>query len=301
MSADLVARRVAVASIFVSALLALLKVVVGLKANSTAVVSDGLESASDVLASGLVLFGLVMASKPPDQEHPYGHGRIEMLAGLWVGMMLITSGALISFRSLQRAYEVQHTPSAFAIWPPVVSIVVKTGSWFLKRRYGRKIGSVALLADARHDAVDNLSGCTALMGVALTLLDPVRFVAADHYGGAAVGMIVTLLGFGIVRDTTLQLMDTMPDANMMQQIRNAALSVPGALGIEKCFARKTGLKYHVDLHLEVDPGMSVYQSHELATRVRIKIREELEWVADVLVHVEPHLLATISDGKHGKP
>lgn len=300
MSTDLIARRVAAASIVASALLALLKVIVGLKANSTAVVSDGLESASDVLASGLVLFGLIMASKPPDQEHPYGHGRVEMLAGLCVGMMLITSGTLISFRSMQRAYEVQHAPAAFAIWPPIVSIVLKSGSWFLKRRYGRKIRSVALLADARHDAVDNLSGCTALLAVALTLVDPVRFVAADHYGGAAVGVIVVFLGFGIGRDTTLQLMDTMPDPFMMQQIRNAALSVPGALAIEKCFARKTGLKYHVDLHLEVDPGMSVYESHELATRVRIKIREELDWVADVLVHVEPYMLAAISDGKHGK-
>jgi len=79
-----------------------------------------------------------------------------------------------------------------------------------------------------------------------------------------------------------------------------ALTVPGALGVEKCFARKTGLQWHVDLHLEVDPGMSVYDSHELATRVRDRVRERLDWVADVLVHVEPHLLAAASDRKHGK-
>jgi len=92
----------------------------------------------------------------------------------------------------------------------------------------------------------------------------------------------------------------MPDPEAMDRIRMAGLTVPGVLGIEKCFARKTGLKWHVDLHLEVDPAMSVYESHEIATRVREKIRSEIDWVADVLVHVEPHMLAAISNEKHGK-
>jgi divalent metal cation (Fe/Co/Zn/Cd) transporter len=111
---------------------------------------------------------------------------------------------------------------------------------------------------------------------------------------------VIFLGVRVVRDTTLQLMDTMPNAEAMDQIRRVALNVPGALAVEKCYARKTGLRWHVDLHLEVNPAMSVIESHEIATQVRIKIVETLDWVADVLVHVEPHLLATISSGAHGK-
>jgi cation diffusion facilitator family transporter len=173
-------------------------------------------------------------------------------------------------------------------------------SW-MKRRYGRKIRSSALLADAWNDTVDILSGSTALVALGITLYDPVKFVAADHLGGAAVGIIVIFLGVRVVRDTTLQLMDTMPDSAAMDRIRQVGLSVPGALGIEKCYARKTGLQWHVDLHLEVDPAMSVSESHEIATQVRIRIREELDWVADVLVHVEPHLMATISSRTHGKP
>ena len=300
MSSDRTARRIAVISIVVSAILAALKITLGLKANSTAVVSDGLESAGDVLSSGLVLFGLEMAAKPPDHEHPYGHGRLETLTALVVGMMLIVAGGLISFRSMERAFEAQHAPAAFAIWPLLVSIAVKGVLWPLKRRIGRTIRSEALTADSWNDAVDILSGCTALLGVGLTLLDPKNFVWADHAGGMAVGLIVMFLGGRVARDTILQLMDTMPDEGHVQEIREAALDVPGALGIEKCFARKTGLKYHVDLHLEVDPGMTVYASHELATRVRDRIREKLDWVADVLVHVEPHQLATISERPHGK-
>ena len=300
MSVDRTARRIAVTSMVISAILAALKITIGLKANSTAVVSDGLESASDVLSSGLVLFGLEMAAKPPDREHPYGHGRLETLTALVVGMLLIVTGVLISFRSMERAFEVQHAPAAFAIWPLLISIAVKSVLWPLKRRVGRKIMSEALTADSWNDAMDALSGFTALLGLGLTLLYPKGFVWADHVGGMAVGLIVIFLGGRVARDTTLQLMDTMPDEWHMQEIREAAMGVPGALGIEKCFARKTGLKYHVDLHLEVDPGMTVYESHDLATRVRDRIREKLDWVADVLVHVEPHLLTTLSERTHGK-
>jgi cation diffusion facilitator family transporter len=294
-------RVIAVISMLASAALSAAKIIVGLHANSTAVVSDGLESAGDVLASGLALFGLVLAAKPPDTEHPYGHGRVEILSALIVGMMLTASGTLISFRSLERVREVQHTPAAYAMWPLIASIIIKSIMSLVKRRLGRKIRSSALLADAWNDTVDILSGSTALVALGITLYDPVKYVAADHLGGAAVGIIVIFLGVRVVRDTTLQLIDTMPDAAALDRIRQVALHVPGALGIEKCYARKTGLQWHVDLHLEVDPAMSVYESHEIATQVRIRIKEELDWVADVLVHVEPHLMATISNTTHGKP
>jgi cation diffusion facilitator family transporter len=299
-TADRAGRTVAIASMLVSAALATAKIAVGLNANSTALVSDGLESVGDVLTSGLVLFGLLIAAKPPDAQHPYGHGRLETLSALVVGMILIASGSLIAFRSLQRAWESQHAPAAYAVWPLIASIAVKSAMSLSKWRLGRRIRSAALTADAWHDTVDILSGTVALIAVAITLADPVRFAAADHLGGSAVGFIVIFVGIRVVRDTTLQLMDTMPDPEDMQRIREVGLGVPGALGIEKCFARKTGLQWHVDLHLDVDPAMTVFASHEIASEVRARIREKLDWVADVLVHVEPHMLDTISNSRHGK-
>src|ERR1700693_2364054 len=152
--------------------LAVAKITIGLRANSTAVVSDGLESAGDVLASGLVLLGLVMASKPPDAQHPYGHGRLGTLSALVVGVMLVVAGSLISFRSLERISEVQHAPAAYAIWPLMASIVIKSVTSVAKRRYGRKIRSSALVADAWNDSVDVISGSTALVALGLTLIDP---------------------------------------------------------------------------------------------------------------------------------
>lgn len=299
MTAERAGRRIAITSILISAGLATAKITIGIHASSTATVSDGIESAGDVLASGLVLLGLVLAAKPPDEEHPYGHGRIETLSALAVGMLLAATGVLISFESLHLDHEARE-PLAYAVWPLVASIVIKSILSTYKRQYGRKIHSSGLIADAWNDTVDILSGATALLGLGLTLLFPARFAMADRIGGAAVGLIVIFLAIRVVHDTVVQLMDTMPDAEAMEQIRKVGLSVPGVLGIEKCFARKTGLQWHVDLHLEVDPAMSVYDSHEIATLVKERIRTEIDWVADVLVHVEPHIFAATSQESHGK-
>jgi cation diffusion facilitator family transporter len=158
----------------------------------------------------------------------------------------------------------------------------------LKFRVGRRIQSSSLVADAWNDTVDILSAAAALVALALTIYNPSKFLAADHYGGFTVGIVVIVTGVRVLRDTSLDLTDTMPDRDAMERIREVAWSVPGVLGVEKCFARKTGLQYHVDLHLEFDPRMTVQQSHDIATTVRFEIRKEIDWVADVLVHVEPH-------------
>jgi cation diffusion facilitator family transporter len=174
------------------------------------------------------------------------------------------------------------------MWPLAVSIVLKFFLSAYKMRTGRKIGSSALVADAWNDAVDMLSGSVALIAVGLSILRPALFHNADPIGGVLVGSIIIVLGFKVIRETTLHLMDTMPDAKTMKEIRASALTVAGALGVEKCFARKTGLRYHVDLHLEVDPDLTVRDSHSIAEQVRNKVKHDLPWVADVLVHVEPH-------------
>ena len=114
-----------------------------------------------------------------------------------------------------------------------------------------------------------------------------RFLAADHYGGFAVGVIVILTGIRVLRESSLELMDTMPDHQMMEVVRDVARNVPGVTGVDKSYARKTGFKYHVDLHIEVDPSLTVAESHVIAGLVRSRVREDVGWVADVLVHVEP--------------
>jgi cation diffusion facilitator family transporter len=283
----LTGQAIALTGMVVTALLAVLKILIGIVGHSTAVVADGLESAGDFLGSGIVLLGLTLAAKPPDQEHPYGHGRLETLSGLLIGLALAAGGAAISVISIQNLGQPKPPLAVYVIWPLLVSLAAKIAMAGLKFHYGRKINSAALTADAWHDATDSVSAIVALIAVGLTFLNPVRFLDADRYGGFVVGLIVISAGVRVAWETTLQLMDTMPDETMMGQIRAAAAAVPRVRGIEKCFARKTGLRYHVDLHLEVDPEMTVRQSHDVAHQVRLRVMNTLDWVADVLVHVEP--------------
>jgi len=288
MDAERLGRRASLAGMIISGSLAVAKILVGWRAGSQAVIADGVESAMDVLTSLAVLISLSVASRPPDEEHPYGHGRFEILTGLVLGHILTLTGVVIAWRSVVVMAGEHHAPAAYALWPLAVSIVLKFFLSAYKLRTGRKIGSSALVADAWNDAVDILSGAVAMLAVGLSVLNPVALRQADPIGGILVGAIIVILGFRVVRETTLHLMDTMPERGQMQEIRTSALSVSGALGVEKCFARKTGLRYHVDLHLEVDPGLTVHDSHSIAERVRNQVKSDLPWVADVLVHVEPH-------------
>lgn len=280
------ARKIARAGMFVSGLLAVLKIGAGWFANSAAVMADGFESASDVLTSGLVLIGMTLAARPADDNHPYGHGRVEILTGLLLGFLLFGAGLLISVHALSGSGEPLH-PAAYAVWPLLISIAAKVVLVTVKYRHGTRLGSSALKADAAHDAVDIASGLVALSALLLTLQMPDRFPRADRYGAFVVGLIVIATAIRVAFEAAMHLMDTMPDDAAMEQIRRAAASVPDVAGIEKCFARKTGLKYHVDLHLEVDPDITVRASHDIAQRVRERVCEQLPWVADVLVHVEP--------------
>jgi cation diffusion facilitator family transporter len=281
------ASRIALAGIVTSALLATVKIAVGVAAHSVAVVSDGIESSADFVTASLVFVGLWIAAKPADQDHPYGHGRFEILAGLGIGMLLAAVGAAICVGSVQQR-DVAHVPGLFSVWALVASIAVHGTFATLKVRVGRRSGSASLTADGYHDLVDLCSGCVALTAVLISNFIP-GLHAADHYGGFVIGLIVIFLGLRVSRETSLQLMDTMPDNAQMEQIRAAALHVPGALAVEKCYARKTGLRYHVDLHLEVDPSLTVLESHGIGHQVQLRVKTELDWVEDVLVHVEPHM------------
>lgn len=289
-------RRVALAGICASAVLATLNIVVGVFARSTSVVATGIEFAGDVLASTAVLLGMIAVVKPADEDHPYGHGRIETLAAFVVGLILAAGGAGICWNSLRAVGEKHPPPSGAAIAVLVVAIVIRSIMSGVKFRVGGRIQSASLVADAWNDTVDILAAVAALTAVGLAIYDGDRFLAADHYGGFAVGIIVILTGVRVLRDASLELMDTMPGGEMIERVRAAAADVPGVLGVDKSYARKTGLKYHVDLHIEVDPSLTVAESHVIAGHVRTNVRGRIGWVADVLVHVEPARFATSDAG-----
>lgn len=280
-------QRIALIGVALSAALAILKILTGMLSRSSALLADGFESTGDVLASGLVWLGLRVAAKPADPEHPYGHGRAETLSGLSVGALLFLAGTAIAARGFTTASHVSSVPAAYAVWPLVVSIAVKLWLLRLKRAASREIGSSALAADAMNDAVDTLSEFMALGALTLTLYDPIHFLRFDRYGAGIVGMIMAGSGIRIAKQTSSELMDTMPGEAFVSRVREIARETPGVDDVEKIYARKTGLRHHVDLHVEVDPMMTVRASHELAHRVEARLLNEMRSVADVLVHIEP--------------
>lgn len=285
-------RRIAIVSVSVGFALAVSKVSVGWYAGSTAILSDGLEAAGDVLSSAIVYAGLSLATKPPDAEHPYGHGRYETLAGLGVAALLLLTGVAILTYTIA-TFGSPRSLEAYGFYPLAAAAIMKIALAGTKFRISRKIRSSSLQADAWHDVTDLLSTAVAATALALALFSPQRFGTADQVGGIVIGVIILFLSVQVGRHTINSLLDTMPEPEKVESIRVAALRVPGAIGIEKCFARRTGLHYHVDLHLEVDPKMTVERSHSIAKQVRLSIKENLPWVADVLVHVEPASVTTV--------
>lgn len=280
-------RRLALTGMLVSAVLAALNVAVGQWTHSASLLATGVEFAGDVLASGVVWLGMTVGVRPADENHPYGHGRVETLAAFLVGLVLVAGGAGICWNAVHDVAERHAPPSALALLTLLGVIAVRGAMSTMKFRAGRRIGSAALMADAWNDAVDILSAVVALAAVGAAIYGGERYLAADHYGAFAVGLIVVGTGLRVIHSASLDLVDTMPDPRMIELVRGVAMAVPGVAGIDKVHARRTGFRYHVDLHLEVPPEMTVLHSHALAGHVRSRIREQLRWVADVLVHVEP--------------
>src|SRR5260370_3588543 len=197
-----IGQRVATAGMLVSGVLTVIKIAAGLAGHSTAVVADGFECAADVLASGFVLFGLTIAARPADADHPYGHGRFETLTGLLIGLVLMGGGALIAYGSIRGIGQERDPVATFVVWPLLLSLVAKTVLATVKFRYGRRLASASLTADAWNDAMDTISAIAALTAVALTLSDPVRFAEADRYGGRGVGGVLELCRTSRARATT---------------------------------------------------------------------------------------------------
>lgn len=267
--------------------LAVGKIGIGTYAHSFSLVADGIESAGDVVASLILWLGLRLAAEPADEDHPYGHGRVEILAGQAIGAFLIGSGVLLGRQAIAQMGEQRGAPDVVAVAPLVVSIGVKLWLARKKKAAAAQWRSAAMQADAANDWLDVLSGTIALVALGLNVALPGMFGQADRVGGLLIAGLVVYLGFGVLRQSSWELLDTMPPEGMLEEIRRVAMGVEGTRGIEKCRARKTGFQYHVDLHLEVAPEMSVREAHEISGAVRAAVKREVDWVADVLVHIEP--------------
>lgn len=281
-----VARRVTITGAVVNLVLAVLKVALGWVGNSQALVADGMHSLSDLISDGVVLVASKHGSRHPDAEHPYGHGRIETLATVVVGLLLFAVTAGILYDASQHLVEPGHLlhPGWIALAAAVVSVLAKEALTQYTLRAARRIRSSLLRANAWHHRSDAISSVVVIIGVAGSMAGlPYLDATAAIVVALMIGKIAWDLCWGGIRD----LIDTGLDPEAIERIRGIIMSVEGVEAMHMLRSRRLGADAFVDVHILVDPMVSVSEGHLISETVRAKLVRELEDVTDVTVHIDP--------------
>lgn len=268
-------------------LLALCKGIAGFLGNSYALIADAIESFSDVLSSLIVLIGLKIASKPRDENHPYGHGKAEPIAAVVVAMALIASAIIIAIQSLKEIIMPHHAPEPFTLLVLFGVVVIKETLFRFVFRVGEEVESTAVKTDAWHHRSDAITSAAAFIGISLALIGGRGWESADDWAALFASAIIAFNAYKLFIPAIEEVMDVAPSPHIAEDIRKIALSVEGVLQTDKCFVRKMGFSYFVDLHVVVDGELTVRKSHEIAHVVKKTICFANPRIIDVLVHIEP--------------
>lgn len=268
--------------------LAIIKGLAGFFGNSYALIADAIESTTDIFASILVLFGLKYANRPADENHPYGHGRAEPLITFLVVGFLITSATVIAYESIIHIGTPHSLPNPFVLAVLIPIIIWKEISYRIVLKKSKETNSSSLKADAWHHRSDAITSIAALIGISIALIGGKGFESADDWAALFASGFILYNSYLIFRPALGEIMDEHKYDEQVGMIRKVSLSVPGILGTEKCFVRKAGMKYHVELHAFVKAEISVKEGHYLAHILKDTLREEIPELGHVLIHIEPH-------------
>jgi cation diffusion facilitator family transporter len=275
-------------SILSNSSLAVLKGVAGYFGNSYALIADALESTTDIFASFLVLFGIKYSNKPPDKNHPYGHGRAEPLITFMVVALLITSAVIIAVESIKNIHTPHELPKSWTLLILGAIILWKEYSFRLVMRKSLEINSSALKADAWHHRSDAITSVAAFVGISIALILGKGYESADDWAALFASAFILYNSYLIFRPALGEIMDEHLYDDVIEKIRTVAQTVEGIVDTEKCLIRKAGMKYHVDLHAIVDANLTVRQGHELAHQLKDKLLQEIPELSYILIHIEPN-------------
>ncbi|MDZ4803732.1 MAG: cation diffusion facilitator family transporter [Candidatus Eisenbacteria bacterium] len=281
------AERGALLGFVVNILLAAGKLTAGILAGSFVLIADAVNSLGDVLASTVVLGSLRFAQRPPDAGHPYGHTRIEAVAGAMVSMLILVSAGIIAWEAIQRIGRFHDVPPSWTLWVAGTTVVTKEVLYRYNWRLGKETGSQAIRANAWDHRADALSALAVMVGLALVRFGGDSWRSADEIAALVVVVLILTGGVRLLLGSAHELMDAQAEPDFVGRIRRMVLTVPGADGVEKLFVRKSGLEYLVDLHLEVDPAMTVESGHRVSHAVKDHLMAECAEIREVLIHLEP--------------
>jgi cation diffusion facilitator family transporter len=279
--------RISLIGLLVNAALAIVKLVAGLLGHSYALVADAVESMADIFGSLVVWSGLRIGALPADREHPYGHGKAEPLAALIVALLLVAAAIGIAVQAVREILSPHYMPAAYTLWVLLSVVAVKEGLFRIVRRVAGEVKSSAVLLDAWHHRSDAITSAAAAVGISIALIGGQPYAPADDWAALFASGVILFNAYRLSKPPLQELMDAEP-SEIIQQVRTVASAVPGVAGVEKVFARKSGMRYWVDMHVEVDPEISVRRAHGIAHQVKDAVRAQVPTVTDVLIHIEPH-------------
>lgn len=287
------AERATYVSIAVNMVLGVAKVAIGISGGSIALVADAVHTLSDSATSLAVWVGLKIARRPADEVHPYGHGKAEPIAGKVVALVLLGTGIVIAAQSVRGIVEYARggadlaAPSSLTLYAALLSILVKEFLYRYQVRIGRKVASVALVADAWHHRSDAFSSVAVSVGIAVATLGGPKWYWADEAAALLVAVFIIVVGWQLFKLSAEGLMDSIAPGETAGWIREVALSVEGVRGVEKVIARRSGMDVLVDIHVEVDGALTVKEGHNIAGAVRERLLDEIPQVTHALIHIEP--------------
>jgi cation diffusion facilitator family transporter len=264
-----------------------IKIAGGIYGGSRALIADAVHSISDFISDFVVLIGLHFFDKEEDASHPYGHGKIETLSTLIVGVLLLLASFRIGYNAAISIYRGQiATPHNFTIAVAAVSVIAKEIMYQVTVRAGRRIGSEAMIANAWHHRSDAWSSIVTLAGVTLAVLVP-RLSVLDSYAALLVSFFIVRVSAGILWRAVEKIIDTSPSMEFMDAVRSTVEDVDGVIQCHDIMARYYAHRIRMELHIVVDPGITVLEAHGIIDKVVESINHKFEEVDKVLVHVDP--------------
>ncbi|TWU39866.1 putative cation efflux system protein [Novipirellula aureliae] len=273
--------------------LAVVKLVGGLLGHSFALISDAANSMGDVLTSLVVLFALRVAQKPADSEHPYGHTRIEAVAGSNVAVLILVSAVWIGWEAIGRFSTTHPLPPIWTLWIAGGNAAIKESLYRYKMRIGRRTGSSAVIANAWDHRSDALCSLAVLVGLGIVRVGGPQYIWADEIAALFVVAAISWTAIKLLQQSTNELMDVQANNELVDQMRMTAIKVEGVKDIEKFRVRKSGLEYFADIHVQVDPQATVEKGHAIGHAAKEALLSEHGLLRDVLVHLEPYRPANI--------
>ncbi|HZW39461.1 MAG TPA: cation diffusion facilitator family transporter [Ignavibacteriaceae bacterium] len=271
--------------VLINSILAAIKIISGIVGNSYALIADGIESTTDIFSSLIVYGGIRIASKPPDENHPWGHGKAESLAALVVSVALIAAAVGIAFQSIGEIFNPRMSPAPFTLIVLTGVIIIKEFLFRRMSKLGEEAKSTAMTSDAWHHRSDAITSAAAFIGISISLL--FNIPSADDWAALLASFIIAFNGIRIMRFALYEVMDAASPATIENEVRKISNGTKGVVHVEKCFIRKSGFHYLVDIHISVDSKISVYKGHEIAHRLKDNLMGSNLSINNVMVHVEP--------------